>query len=90
MLYHIGTRNNTTGEECNTMFIKYISKEKNAIVETDSTYDKKSISPDPVIAIVLDRGVPGNNLDLLTSTEEYASKYIGRSTITYDALRIGW
>ena len=33
------------GEECNSMCIKYISKEKNAIVETDSTYDKKSITP---------------------------------------------
>ena len=43
-----------------------------------------------IVAIVLDRGVRGNSLDLLTPSEEYASKYIGRSKITYDVLRSGW
>lgn len=43
-----------------------------------------------VLAIVLDRGVTGTSLDLLTPSEEYASKYIGRSSITYDVLRNGW
>ena len=43
-----------------------------------------------VLAIVLDRGVGGSSLDLLTPSEEYASKYIGRSSITYDVLRSGW
>lgn len=32
-----------TGEECTTMCIKYISREKNAFIETDSSYDKKGI-----------------------------------------------
>lgn len=41
-------------------------------------------------AIVLDRGVLGTALDLLTPSEEYAAKYIGRSKITYDVLRKGW
>ena len=40
-----------TGEECNSMCIKYISKEKNAILETDSTYDKKGISPESYVII---------------------------------------
>ena len=40
-----------TGEECNSMCIKYISREKNAILETDSTYDKKGISPDSYVLI---------------------------------------
>ncbi|MBR5662085.1 MAG: hypothetical protein IKX00_00360 [Bacilli bacterium] len=70
--------------------VKIVASSKNLPCGTIIRFNKKSISPDPVIAIVLDRGVPGNNLDLLTSTEEYASKYIGRSTITYDVLRIGW
>ena len=48
------------------------------------------VSEDRVVAIVLDRGVRGNSLDLLTPSEEYASKYIGRSQITYDVLRRGW
>ena len=37
------------GEECNSMCIKYISKEKNAFVETDCTYDKKGISTDSYV-----------------------------------------
>lgn len=48
------------------------------------------ISNEPIIAIVLDRGVLGSNIDLLTPSEEYALKYVGRSTITYDVLRFGW
>lgn len=70
--------------------VKIVASSKNLPCGTIIRFNKASISPDPVIAIVLDRGVPGNNLDLLTPTEEYASKYIGRSTITYDVLRIGW
>jgi hypothetical protein len=70
--------------------VKIVASSKNLPCGTIIRFNKKSISPDPIIAIVLDRGVPGNNLDLLTSTEEYARKYIGRSTITYDVLRIGW
>lgn len=70
--------------------VKIVASSKNLPCGTIIRFNKASISPDPVIAIVLDRGVPGNNLDLLTSTEAYASKYIGRSTITYDVLRTGW
>ena len=48
------------------------------------------ISEEPTIAIVLDRGVRGNALDLLSPTLEYAYGNIGRSTITYDVLRFGY
>lgn len=41
-------------------------------------------------AIVMDRGVLGNNIDLLVESENYASKFIGRSKISYDVLRNGW
>ena len=41
-------------------------------------------------AIVLDRGVLGTDIDLLSPSEEYASKNIGRRKITYDVLRVGW
>ena len=42
------------------------------------------------LAIVLDRGVLGNNLDLLCPSEDYASQYVGRSYVTYEILRRGW
>ena len=53
-------------------------------------FNKASISDKPVIAIVLDRGVLGNDIDLLTNSEEYARKNIGRSSISYDVLRAGY
>lgn len=52
-------------------------------------FSNSRISSEPVIAIVLDRGVTGNSLDLLSPTLDYA-KYVGRSSITYDVLRKGW
>lgn len=53
-------------------------------------FESKRISEEPVVAIVLDRGVLGNDIDFLAPSEEYAAKYIGRSSITYDVLRFGW
>ena len=43
----------------------------------------------PVLAIVLDRGVHGNSLDLLTESLD-AARVVGRSSITYDVLREGY
>ena len=40
--------------------------------------------------MVLDRGVLGNDLDLLMPSESDASKYVGRKTKSYDVLRIGF
>lgn len=47
-------------------------------------------SEGPFYAIVLDRGVGRNNLDLLTVSEEYAYQNVGRSIVNYDILRKGW
>ena len=44
----------------------------------------------PMYAIVLDRGVSKYNLDLLTVSEDYARKNVGRSVVSYDVLRKGW
>lgn len=52
-------------------------------------FNSKRISEEAVIAIVLDRGVRGNAIDLLSPDYDYAVK-VGRSIITYDVLRIGW
>ena len=48
------------------------------------------ISTEPVYAIVLDRGVRGNAIDLLSPDLNYAYSTVGRSAITYDVLRFGW
>ncbi|MBE6140082.1 MAG: hypothetical protein E7172_00870 [Firmicutes bacterium] len=48
------------------------------------------VSPKESLAIVLDRGVLGNDLDLLVESEQYAYDNIGRLVITYDVLRFGW
>lgn len=53
-------------------------------------FQLKTISSEPVYAIVLDRGVTGNNIDLLMPTESSASKIVGRRTITYEVIRSGW
>lgn len=52
-------------------------------------FNSSRVSKDPVIAIVLDRGVRGNALDLLSPNLDYALN-LGRSIITYDVLREGW
>ena len=53
-------------------------------------FNSKRISDDPIIAIVLDRGVRGNALDLLSENLEYAYSSVGISIVTYDVLREGW
>ncbi len=52
-------------------------------------FNSSRVSSEPVVAIVLDRGVRGNSLDLLSKDLDYALM-IGRSVITYDVLREGW
>lgn len=75
---------NTYGE------VYIVASSKNLPCGTIIRFSSYRISEEPVIAIVLDRGVLGNDIDFLAPSEEYASKYIGRSSITYDVLRLGW
>ncbi len=49
-----------------------------------------SLTNEPMLAIVLDRGVGGNNLDLLVASEAEAYKNIGRRSASYSVLRSGW
>lgn len=51
-------------------------------------FDSK-LSDETMYAIVLDRGVIGDDLDLLVWGLEYAYQ-VGRSEITYSVLRSGW
>ena len=70
--------------------VNIVASSKNLPCGTIIRFQNTRISNDPIIAIVLDRGVLGNDIDFLTPSESYASKYIGRSSITYDVLRFGW
>lgn len=80
----------TTYEDKTYGEINIVASSKNLPCGTIIRFNSKKISDEPVIAIVLDRGVLGNDIDFLSPSEEYAAKYIGRSSITYDVLRIGW
>lgn len=53
------------------------------------TIDK--LSSEPIIAVVMDRGVGGDAIDLLTESEEVAKRNIGRvRNQTFEILRLGW
>ena len=70
--------------------VKIVASSKNLPCGSIIRFNKERISEEPIIAIVLDRGVLGNDIDLLTPEVSYANSYVGRSVITYDVLRNGW
>lgn len=70
--------------------VRIVASSSNLPCGTIIRFESSRISDEAVVAIVLDRGVSGNNIDLLTPSEEYALANVGRSTITYDVLRFGW
>ncbi len=53
-------------------------------------FDFPNISSSKIVAIVLDRGVLGTNLDLLVESEEFAINNIGGKLISYNVLRRGY
>lgn len=53
-------------------------------------FQLNKISNEPIIAVVLDRGVLGNDLDLLVESNDLAATLVGRNTSSYDVLRMGW
>ena len=70
--------------------VKIVASSSNLPCGSIIRFESSRISDRPIVAVVLDRGVLGNSIDLLTETYDYAAVNIGRSTITYDVLRIGW
>lgn len=70
--------------------VRIVASSRNLSCGTIIRFNSERISSEPVIAIVLDRGVIGNDLDLLSPNLEYALNSVGRSSITYDVLREGW
>jgi len=70
--------------------VRIVASSKNLACGSIIRLQIGNISSEPILAIVLDRGVLGNNLDLLMATEDEANEKVGRKTITYDILRNGW
>ena len=70
--------------------VRIVASSANLPCGTIIRFNSYRVSPEPTLAIVLDRGVLGNDIDLLTPSEDYASRYIGRSSIYYEVLRSGW
>lgn len=54
-------------------------------------FDVGKLSNEPIVAIILDRGVGGNDIDLLTENEDIAIKEVGRvRNLEFRVLREGW
>ena len=70
--------------------VRIVASSKNLKCGSIVKFNLKTISSEPIYAIVLDRGVTGNSLDLLSPSLEYATHNVGRTSITYDVLRQGW
>ncbi len=70
--------------------VKIVASSKNLPCGTILSITSSRISSEATTAIVLDRGVLGNDLDLLVDTMETALTTVGRSNITYNVLRSGW
>lgn len=70
--------------------VNIVASSKNLACGSIVRFTSNRVGEGEQFAIVLDRGVGGYALDLLTLSEEYASRNIGRSKITYDVLRSGW
>ena len=80
----------TTYDDADYGRVNIVASSANLPCGTIIRFNSARISDTPVYAIVLDRGVLGNAIDFLSESEEYASRYIGRSSISYDVLRSGW
>ncbi len=70
--------------------VRIVASSKQLACGSVIRFQSNRVGEGDTYAIVLDRGVLGTNLDLLVPTENYASRYIGRSKVTYDVVRFGW
>ena len=70
--------------------VRIVASSQNLPCGSVIRFNSSRISSEPVVAIVLDRGVLGTNIDLLATSEADALHSVGRSVITYDVIRKGW
>ena len=84
------TGGKNTYEDATYGKVNIVAASKNLACGSIVSFYNDRISNEKIVAIVLDRGVYANTLDFLAPSEAYASNYIGRRSITYDVLRVGW
>lgn len=71
--------------------IRIVASSRNYPCGTILKFKVNKLSKEPIVAIVLDRGVGGNVIDLLTESEDYAIKSVGRvRNLEFEVLREGW
>ncbi len=80
----------TTYQDRDYGTVRIVASSRNLPCGSIIRFESSRVSSEPVIAIVLDRGVGGTSIDLLTESEAYAGRNIGRSQIKYDLLRKGY
>lgn len=71
--------------------LRIVASSKKYPCGTIIRFNVDKLSDEPIIAIILDRGVPGNDIDLLTESGEYATVKVGRvRNQKFEVLRQGW
>ena len=71
--------------------VRIVASSRKYACGTILRFKVKKLSDEPITAIVLDRGVGGNVIDLLTESEDYAIKHVGRvRNLEFEVLREGW
>jgi hypothetical protein len=71
--------------------VRIVASSSNYPCGTVLKFEADKLSAAPIIAIVMDRGVSGNKIDLLTENEDFARLFVGRiKNQTFEVLRLGW
>ena len=73
--------------------IRVVSDSRDYKCGTIVRFSIPKLSDQPIIAVVMDRGgaIQDNRLDLLTESEAYSAKYVGRvKNLKVEVLRKGW
>ncbi len=71
--------------------LRIVASSRNYPCGTVIRFKVNKLSKEPIYAIILDRGVGGNDIDLLTESEDYAIKSIGRvRNLEFEVIREGW
>lgn len=80
----------TTYEDSEYGEVSIVASSSNLPCGSIVKFETSRLSDKPIYAVVLDRGVVGNSLDILVKDYNYAISTVGRISITYDVLRTGW
>lgn len=71
--------------------VRIVASSRNYPCGTIIRFKVNKLSKEPIYAIILDRGVGGNDIDLLTENEDYARKNVGRvRNLEFEVIREGW